>query len=67
VTGFAAGDVLWAPDPYNAGGDPRPWLVLATVKHDAVASAQGAVTEAFTRRVVDRSVAYLTGDVSGEY
>ena len=26
---FDAGDVFWAPDPYNAGSDPRPWLVLA--------------------------------------
>ncbi|WP_135365197.1 hypothetical protein [Halosimplex halophilum] len=114
---FAAGDVFWAPDPYNTGGDPRPWLVLAaeaipyageeylcagltlsdlpdnveitdedwvvgsdpertsycspwvlvTVKHDAVASAQGAVTDAFTRRIVERSVAYLSGDVSVEF
>lgn len=26
---FDAGDVFWAPDPYNTGGNPRPWLVLA--------------------------------------
>jgi hypothetical protein len=26
---FAAGDVFWAPDPYNAGTNPRPWLVLS--------------------------------------
>jgi hypothetical protein len=26
---FASGDVFWAPDPYNTGDDPRPWLVLA--------------------------------------
>lgn len=26
---FDSGDVLWAPDPYNAGEKPRPWLVLA--------------------------------------
>lgn len=26
---FEAGDVFWAPDPYNDGSDPRPWLVLA--------------------------------------
>lgn len=26
---FEFGDVFWAPDPYNTGGDPRPWLVLA--------------------------------------
>lgn len=25
---YSAGDVFWAPDPYNAGGNPRPWLVL---------------------------------------
>lgn len=25
---FAAGDVVWAPDPFNPGSDPRPWLVL---------------------------------------
>lgn len=27
---FAAGDVVWAPDPYNTGSKPRPWLVLST-------------------------------------
>ncbi|QPV65103.1 hypothetical protein I7X12_12235 [Halosimplex litoreum] len=114
---FAAGDVFWAPDPYNSGGDPRPWLVLsadaipyageeyvcagltlsdlpdnveltdedwvvgsdpertsfcspwvlATVEHDAVANPQGSVTDAFARRIVDQSVAYLSGDVSIEY
>jgi len=26
---FEAGDVFWAPDPYNTGSNPRPWLVLA--------------------------------------
>jgi len=26
---FESGDVFWAPDPYNAGDSPRPWLVLA--------------------------------------
>lgn len=26
---FKSGDVFWAPDPYNKGSDPRPWLVLA--------------------------------------
>jgi hypothetical protein len=26
---FASGDVFWAPDPYNARENPRPWLVLA--------------------------------------
>lgn len=26
---FEARDVFWAPDPYNTGNDPRPWLVLA--------------------------------------
>ncbi|MEF8787109.1 MAG: hypothetical protein V5A45_14345 [Haloarculaceae archaeon] len=26
---YDAGTVFWAPDPYNAGSDPRPWLVLA--------------------------------------
>jgi len=113
---FASGDVFWAPDPYNSGDEPRPWLVLAadsipyageeyicagltlsdlpanvevrsdhwvvgndpektaycspwvlaTVKHDAVAGTQGRLTEAFTRRIVDRSVTHLTGDVTGE-
>lgn len=24
-----AGTVFWAPDPYNEGGNPRLWLVLA--------------------------------------
>jgi hypothetical protein len=26
---YACGDVFWAPDPYNEGAAPRPWLVLA--------------------------------------
>lgn len=26
---YRSGDVFWAPDPYHAGNDPRPWLVLA--------------------------------------
>lgn len=26
---FEFGDVFWAPDPYNAGSNSRPWLVLA--------------------------------------
>lgn len=26
---FESGDVFWAPDPDNAGNNPRPWLVLA--------------------------------------
>lgn len=26
---YRSGDVFWAPDPYHAGGNPRPWLVLA--------------------------------------
>ena len=26
---FSAGDVFWAPDPYNTGADPRLWLVVA--------------------------------------
>ncbi|MDZ7745270.1 MAG: hypothetical protein U5K28_01610 [Halobacteriales archaeon] len=26
---FTAGDVVWAPDPYTAGTNPRPWLVLS--------------------------------------
>lgn len=108
---YSAGDVFWAPDPYNTGDDPRPWLVLAadslpfageeyvcagltlsdhdanlavgddwvvganpnatsycspwvlaTIKHDAVADAQGRVTPTFTDAVVRRSVGYLTGD-----
>lgn len=110
---FASGDVFWAPDPYNQGGNPRPWLVLAadhipyageeyicagltlsdlpanvavsaddwvvgndpertsycspwvlaTVKHDAVAGGQGALTDEFTRGIVRRSLDYLSGDV----
>lgn len=26
---YRKGDVLWAPDPFKRGVDPRPWLVLA--------------------------------------
>jgi len=112
---FASGDVFWAPDPYSAGSNPRPWLVLvadgipyageeyvcaalttsdlpdnvkledddwvagndpeatsycspwvlATVKHDAVAGGQGYVTDAFARKIVRRSIAYLAADVDG--
>ena len=112
---FDAGDVFWAPDPYNAGDNPRPWLVLAaetlpyageeyicagltlsdlpanvevaaddwivgdeptstsycspwvlaTVKHDAVAGPQGALTDAFTQDIVERTVGYLTGEGAG--
>ncbi|AEM59442.1 hypothetical protein HISP_19720 (plasmid) [Haloarcula hispanica N601] len=25
---YSSGDVFWAPDPYNRGNNPRPWLVL---------------------------------------
>ncbi|WP_277543661.1 hypothetical protein [Haloarcula laminariae] len=25
---FELGDVFWALDPYNAGGDPQPWFVV---------------------------------------
>lgn len=114
---FSAGDVFWAPDPYNAGNNPRPWLVLAadaipytgeeyicagltlsdlpdnvevrdedwvagndtdrtsycspwvlaTVKHDAIANTQGYVTDAFTRRIVRRSVEYLAGDANVDF
>ena len=113
---FAAGDVFWAPDPYDMAGNPRPWLVLAadavpysgeeyvcagltlsdlpenveltddawiagadpddvsycspwvlaTVKQDAVAGSQGYVTEGFTRRIVRRSVDYISGDVDAD-
>lgn len=38
-----------------------PWVV-ATVKHDAVAGAQGYVTDTFTEEVIQRSVEYLSGD-----
>lgn len=110
---FESGDVFWAPDPFNAGSNPRPWLVLAadnipyageeyicagltlsnlpdnvelgdddwiagndpnatsycsqwvlaTVKHDKIAGAQGYVTDTFTRDIVRRSVGYVSGDV----
>ena len=110
---FVAGDVVWAPDPYRTGSNPRPWLVLsadaipysgeeyicvgltlsdlpaniavtesdwvagynperlsycspwvlATIKHDAIASPQGRVTDEFTQGIVDRSSAYLSGDI----
>jgi len=51
------------------GDDPdktsycSPW-VLATVKHDAVARAQGYVTDEFTHKIVQQSVEYLTGDIN---
>ncbi|WP_225332699.1 hypothetical protein [Halomicrobium urmianum] len=58
-------------EDWVVGNDPTetsycsPW-VLATVKHDVVAGAQGRVTDAFSRRVVRRSVEYLSGDVDVE-
>lgn len=114
---FESGDVFWAPDPYNAGSNPRPWLVLAadclpyageeyvcaglttsdlpdnvelrdddwragndptttsycspwvlaTVKHDAVAGAQGYVTDALVREVCRRSVEYLARDAGLDF
>lgn len=51
------------------GNDPKetsycsPW-VLATVKHDEVAGAQGYVTNEFTQIIVRQSVEYLTGDIN---
>lgn len=29
---FVTGDVVWAPDPFRTGGNPRLWLVLAAEK-----------------------------------
>lgn len=26
---YRRGDVVWAPDPFRRGSNPRPWLVLA--------------------------------------
>lgn len=55
-------------EDWVAGNDPEqtsycsPW-VLATVKHDAVAGAQGHVTPDFVREIVRQSEQYLTGDV----
>jgi len=52
-----------------AGNNPdknsfcSPW-VLATVKHDAVAGAQGYVTTEFAHQIAERSAAYLTGDLT---
>lgn len=51
------------------GNDPdktsycSPW-VLATVKHDEVAGAQGCVTDEFARGIVRRSIEYLSGDAT---
>jgi mRNA-degrading endonuclease toxin of MazEF toxin-antitoxin module len=53
-------------DAWVAGSDPEttaycsPW-VLATVKHEAVASPQGRVTAAFTETVVEAARSYLGG------
>lgn len=58
-------------DDWIAGGNPNrtsycsPW-VLATVKHDAVANPQGAVTTEFTERIVRDAVEYLSDDVDAE-
>jgi hypothetical protein len=47
-----------APDDWVVGDEPSstsycsPW-VLATVKHDAVAGPQGALTDAFTQDIVE--------------
>lgn len=29
VDAFERGDVVWAPDPFRSGSNPRLWLVLA--------------------------------------
>ncbi len=56
-------------DDWVAGSNPNktsycsPW-VLATIKHGAVTDPQGRVTVEFTERVIRRSIAYLSGDVS---
>ena len=26
---YRRGEVFWAPDPFNEGANPRPWLVIA--------------------------------------
>lgn len=51
-------------DAWVAGRHPErrsycsPW-VLGTIKHRAVANPQGALTAAFTDRMVEQAVAYL--------
>ena len=58
-------------EDWIAGNDPdktsycSPW-VLATVKHDAVAGAQGCVATEFTRKIVQYSIEYLSGGVDGD-
>lgn len=51
-------------DDWVAGRDPdktsycSPW-VLTTIKHDAVASPQGRVTDSFVERIAAESVDYV--------
>jgi hypothetical protein len=103
---FQRGAVVWAPDPFRAGANPRPWLVLvaeglpypgeeylcavlttsdlpanhevrwvhgrnpdrtsycspwvlATIKHEAIVSPQGQVTDTFVDRMASTARAFL--------
>lgn len=30
---YGRGDVVWGPDPFKAGENPRPWLILNNAEH----------------------------------
>lgn len=30
---FERGDVVWGPDPFTAGENPRPWRMLNNERH----------------------------------
>ena len=30
---YQRGDVLWGPDPFKSGENPRPWLILTNDRH----------------------------------
>lgn len=58
-----------SPEDWVVGNDPEqrsfcsPW-VLATIKHDAVAGPQGALTDEFATDIARRSIEYLSGDAN---
>ena len=33
---YQRGDVVWGPDPFNSGENPRPWLILNNDRHPSV-------------------------------
>jgi mRNA-degrading endonuclease toxin of MazEF toxin-antitoxin module len=41
---YRRGDVVWAPDPFKSGEQPRPWLILNNESHPFVGEEYMVVT-----------------------